>query len=106
MKIKTLPVIIFILGLLTAADVFSQSKKFFAVTGEQFGSTNWIAFRQLDLDARSPVKTLYVPTENNEAVYDALSGAQLIGNSSNAAATSSVQACGCLNNRMVAAIAY
>jgi hypothetical protein len=106
MKHKLLPVTIFILGLFTAANVFSQSKKFYAVTGEQFGSVNWITFRQMDLDGRTPVKTLYIPAENNEAVYDALSGKQIISNDSKAVASPSAQPCTCLNSRMVAAIAF
>ena len=106
MKNKLLPVTILILGLFTAGNVFSQSKKFYAVTGEQFGSVNWIAFRQMDADARTPVKTLYIPAENNEAVYDAISGKQIISNDSKTIAPPSAQSCACLNNRMVAAIAF
>lgn len=103
MKNKLLPVTIFILGLFTAANINAQSKRFFAVTGEQFGSTNWISFRQLDLDGRT-LKTIYVPAESNELVYDAESGSQLINLDAKVAAPK--EACGCLNSRMVAAIAY
>ncbi len=106
MKNKSLHLTIIILGLLLVLDTSAQSKKFFAVTGEQFGSTNWVAFRQADLNSKT-IKTLYIPAETNEAVYDALSGAQII--SVDAKATSPAvapQACGCMNSRMVAAIAY
>ena len=103
MKNKFLPVLIFILGLIAAADINAQSKKFFAVTGEQFGSTNWISFRQLDLDGKT-LKTLYIPAESNELVYDAESRSQLINLDAKAAKPQ--EACGCLNSRMVAAIAY
>lgn len=101
---KYLPVIT-VLCVLTAANCFSQSKKFFAVTGDQFGSVNWTVFRQFDLNEPSTVKTLYVPAETNEVVYDALTASPL-STSSNAVQTAKPQACGCLNNRMVAAIAY
>jgi len=103
MKNKFLPVTIFIFGLFAATNVDAQSRKFFAVTGEQFGSTNWISFRQLDLDGKT-LKTLYVPAESNELVYDAESRSQLINLDANAAVPK--EACGCLNSRMVAAIAY
>lgn len=103
MKNKFLPVTIFILGLFTVADINAQSKRFFAVTGEQFGSTNWISFRQLDLDGRT-LKTIYVPAESNELVYDAENGSQLINLDAKIATPK--EACGCLNSRMVAAIAY
>jgi hypothetical protein len=109
MKKKILPLTISILSLITAINCFSQSRKFFAVTGDQYGSVNWIAFRQGDLDEITPVKTLYVPAENNEIAYDATSGRQIVSNSSDAvAATPAPQTCGCaaINNRMVAAIAY
>ena len=46
MKNKNLPIAIFIFGLFTVTSVLPKVKKIFAVTGEQFGSTNWIAFRQ------------------------------------------------------------
>jgi hypothetical protein len=101
---KFLPVTI-VLCVLTAANSFSQSKKFFAVTGEQFGSVNWIAFRQFNLDKTSTVRNVYIPAETNEIVYDALTASPLT-NSSNAVKNTNPQACGCLNNRMVAAIAY
>jgi hypothetical protein len=101
---KSLPITI-ILCVLTAVNAFSQSKKFFAVTGDKYGSVNWIAFRQLDLDNGATIKTLYVPAETNEVVYDALTASPLI-NATNAVNKSNPQACGCLNNRMVAAIAF
>ena len=105
MKHKFLPLSICILFLLTAAHGFSQSKKSFAVTGEQLGSVNWTVFRQLDPDGKSPLQTIYAAAENNEAVYDATSGKKILNNTSNATATIP-QTCGCLNNRMIAAIAY
>jgi len=107
MKNKTLPFYILMLSLITSVS-FSQSRKFFAVTGEQYGNVNWIAFRQIDLDGKSPIRTLYVPAASNETVYDATSGQQLISNDIKAAGPASAipQACACLNNRMVAAIAY
>ena len=101
---KNLPATI-VLCVLTAANCFSQSKKFFAVTGEQFGSVNWIAFRQFDLNEATSIKTLYVPAVTNEVVYDALTSTPLANNAT-ATANTNPQACGCLNNRMVAAIAY
>ncbi len=100
---KFLPITI-VLCVLTAANTFSQSKKFFAVTGDKYGSVNWIAFRQLDLDNGATVKTLYVPAQTNEVVYDALTASPLANVSD--AKIANPQACGCLNNRMVAAIAY
>ena len=107
MKNKILPIVSLLLLVLTAINSFSQSRKFFAVTGEQFGSVNWIAFRQIDLDGVAPMKTLYVPAAENEAVLDALTGQQLIDASPEVVAkTSAAQPCGCLNKRMVAAIAY
>ena len=107
MKNKTLPISILLLVLFVAVDSFSQSRKFFAVTGEQYGSVNWIAFRQIDMDGVAPVKTLYVPAADNEAVFDALTGQQLINTATDAAVQNAApQTCGCLNKRMVAAIAY
>ncbi len=108
MKHKLLPFIILILVLFSAVESFAQTSKFFAVTGEQFGSVNWIVFRQFDASGKLPVKTLYIPSENNEAVYDASTGKQIISNTANAAAATAttIQTCGCINNRMVAAIAY
>ena len=100
---KSLPITI-LLCVLTAANTFSQSKKFFAVTGDKYGSVNWIAFRQLDLDNGATIKTLYVPAQTNEVVYDALTASPLANTSD--AKTTNPQACGCLNNRMVAAIAF
>lgn len=107
MKNKFLPLVILIFVLTASANSFSQSKKFFAVTGERFGSVNWMVFRQADMNENNAVKTLYFPAENNEAVYDAVSGEQIITNTANVAAPASTpQTCGCINNRMVAAIAY
>jgi hypothetical protein len=107
MKNKFLPLVILILLLAGSANSFSQSKKFFAVTGEQLGSVNWMVFRQADMDGSNAVKTLYFPAENNEAVYDAVSGEQIITNTANVAEPASTpQTCGCINSRMVAAIAY
>jgi hypothetical protein len=107
MKNKILPIVSLLLLVLTAINSFSQSRKFFAVTGEQFGSVNWIAFRQIDLDGVAAMKTLYVPAAENEAVFDALTGQQLINTSTDEVAKASpAQPCGCLNKRMVAAIAY
>lgn len=100
---KFLPITL--LFIIAAAGSFSQSKKFFAVTGEQFGSVNWIAFRQFDLNEASTVKTLYVPAETNEVVYDALTASPLL-NRTDAGKSINPQACACLNNRMIAAIAY
>ncbi len=100
---KFLPVIV--LCILTAAHIFAQSKKFFAVTGEQFGSVNWITFRQFDMDDATSIKTIYVPAATNELVYDALTASPL-NNVSDAANNTNPQSCSCLNNRMVAAIAY
>jgi hypothetical protein len=102
---KFLPVAI-ALCTLTITNAFSQSRKFFAVTGDQFGSVNWIVFRQFDLDDVTRVKTLYVPAETNEVVYDALTASQLNSNSTDAVKNTNPQTCGCLNSRMVAAIAY
>jgi hypothetical protein len=107
MKNRILPVTILLLGLFTAANSFSQSRKFFAVTGEQYGSVNWIAFRQMDMDGVAPVKTLYIPAESGELTYDAVTRQQIANIATDAVAkTTSPQTCGCLNNRMVAAIAY
>lgn len=108
MKNKFLPLVILIFVLAVSANSFSQSKRFFAVTGDQFGSVNWMVFRQAELDGSNTLKTLYFPAENNEAVYDAVSGRQIINSSTNAVAAppSTPQTCGCINNRMVAAIAY
>lgn len=100
---KFLPVIV--LFILTAANGFCQSKKYFAVTGEQYGSVNWIAFRQFDMDGITEPKTIYVPAETNEVVYDALTLKPLLS-AADAIQASKPQACGCMNNRMVAAIAY
>lgn len=100
---KFLPITV--LFSLTVAISFSQSKKFFAVTGEEYESVNWIAFRQFDLGEASTVKTLYVPAETNEVVYDALTASPLL-NAADAAKSTNPQSCGCMNNRMVAAIAY
>ena len=106
MKHKNLPLYILFLSLITTVG-FSQSKKSFAVTGEQYGSVNWMAFRQFDPASQSTVKTLYIPAENNEAVFDAVTGKQIITNNVKAATPASTpQTCGCINTRMVAAIAY
>lgn len=101
---KFLPVTI-VLCVLTVANAFSQSGKFFAVTGDQFGSVNWIVFRQFDLNDATKIKTIYVPAETNEVVYDALTASPLNNNSA-AVTNTNPSACGCLNSRMVAAIAY
>ena len=109
MKKKFLPTAFFFLASLTTLSSFSQSKRFFAVTGEQFGSVNWTTFREFNPDAKTSVRTLYVPAQGNETIYDALSGERLISNNESAVAPASAaapQACGCLNKRMVAAIAY
>lgn len=102
---KFLPIIT-VLFLLIAAQSFSQSKKYFAVTGDQFGSVNWIVFRQFDLDQANTVNTVYVPAENNEVVYDALTASPLNAATSETAKSTTPQQCGCMNTRMVAAIAY
>ncbi|MEP6684425.1 MAG: T9SS type A sorting domain-containing protein [Parafilimonas sp.] len=105
MKHKFLPFYILSFSLIATVG-FSQSKKSFAVTGEQYGSVNWIAFRQFDPASQSAVKTLYIPAEN-EAVFDAVSGKQIItANIKAVTPASTPQTCGCINNRMVAAIAY
>lgn len=101
----SLPVALLTLSLLFVLNASTQSKKFFAVTGEQFGSTNWIAFRQADLTAKN-IRTLYTPAAANEAVYDAASGAQIISIDAKTETISTLQSCGCINSRMVAAIAY
>lgn len=101
---KFLPVTI-VLCVLTVANAFSQSGKFFAVTGDQFGSVNWIVFRQFNLNDATKIKTIYVPAETNEVVYDALTASPLNNNSA-AVTNTNPSACGCLNSRMVAAIAY
>ncbi|SFP68389.1 T9SS type A sorting domain-containing protein [Parafilimonas terrae] len=101
----SLPLTLLALTLLFALSVSAQSKKFFAVTGEQFGSTNWVAFRQADLNTKN-IRTLYIPAAVNEAVYDAISGAQIINVDAKTETISTLQNCGCINSRMVAAIAY
>ncbi len=101
---KYLPITI-LLCVFTVANCFTQSKKFFAVTGDQFGSVNWIVFRQFDLNEPSSVKTIYVPAETDEAVYDAATASPL-NNVPDAVKITNPQTCGCLNTRMVAAIAY
>ena len=109
MKNKFLHLFFFALALAVTLSSFSQSKRFFAVTGEQFGSVNWITFREFNPDAKTPMRTLYVPAQGNETIYDAISGAQLTSSNESAVASapaSASQACGCLNKRMVAAIAY
>lgn len=107
MKNKSLPLTMLFLALIITAGSFAQSKKYFAVTGEQAGSVNWIAFREFLPDSKTSLRTLYIPAENNEAVYDAVSGEKLINNTSGLSASPSApQACGCINTRMVAAIAY
>jgi hypothetical protein len=109
MKNKFLHSFFFALALAVTLSSFSQSKRFFAVTGDQFGSVNWITFREFNPDAKTPMRTLYVPAQGNETIYDAISGAQLISSNESAVASapaSATQACGCLNKRMVAAIAY
>ncbi|HEX5154324.1 MAG TPA: T9SS type A sorting domain-containing protein [Parafilimonas sp.] len=105
MKNKFLHPFFFALALAITLSSFSQSKRFFAVTGDQFGSVNWITFREFNPDAKTPVRTLYIPAQGNETIYDALSGQQLISNNESAVAAAP-QTCGCLNKRMVAAIAY
>ena len=112
MKNKLLHFSILIPCLFVVVDTFSQSKKYFAVTGEQYGSVNWITFRQFDMDGRQPVKTVYVPEAQNDVAYDAATGSKLVAaNTDNTkaagpAALTQQQPCGCLNNRMVAAVAY
>ncbi len=101
---KILPA--FVLAILTAATAFCQSKKYFAVTGEQYGSVNWIAFRQFDAEGLSEPKTLYVPAETNEVVYDALTKSPVLSSTKDADQTVKPQTCSCINQRMVAAIAY
>ena len=100
---KILPFLV--LTVLTAATAVCQSKKYFAVTGDQFGSVNWIAFRQFDADGLSEPRTLYVPAETNEVTFDALTKSPVLANS-DAAKMDKPQPCGCINQRMVAAIAY
>jgi hypothetical protein len=113
MKNKILPSTFFIFGLFSVAGVFAQqTDTYFSVTGEQFGSTNWIVFRENYTDGKTPVKTLYIPSASNEVIYDALSGKQITNDVTSVPApavvntASTAQNCGCLNNRMVAAIAY
>jgi len=50
MKYKLLPVLFLLIFSITYTNGFSQSRRIFAVTGDQYGSVNWIAFRQIDLD--------------------------------------------------------
>ncbi|MBV9960802.1 MAG: T9SS type A sorting domain-containing protein [Parafilimonas sp.] len=106
MKYKFLPLFI-LLSAFAKQTTFSQNVKVFAVTGDQFGSVNWIAFRQIDLNGKNPVRTLYVPAESNN-VYDAVTGKQIsnTGAANLASPAATPQTCGCLNNNMVAAIAY
>jgi hypothetical protein len=107
MKNKILPSTFFIFGLFSVAGALAQADTYFSVTGEQFGSTNWIVFRENYTDGKTPVKTLYIPSASNEVIYDALSGKQITNDiASPALANTASQNCGCLNNRMVAAIAY
>ncbi len=104
MKLKSL-----LFGCLTLATVttYAQSKTYFAVTGEQYGNVNWIAFRQFDAATKTPVRTLYIPAQNNEVVYDAVSGRQIVNNDAQLVSPAATnKTCGCINNRMVAAIAY
>jgi hypothetical protein len=105
MKHTSLPIVIFVLGLFTAVSGYSQSGKYFAVTGEQYGSVNWIAFRQFDASTKNLVRTLYIPTDN-ESVYDAASGEKITSNTASVSPVSTPQTCNCINNRMVAAIAF
>ena len=80
MKNKLLPVTILILSLFTAANGFSQSKKFFCSNRR----TVW----KCELDCISPGrfrwknsrKNIIYSCENNEPVYDALTGKQIISN--------------------------
>lgn len=102
---SSLPLALLAFTLLFTLNASTQSKKFFAVTGEQSGSTNWIAFRQADLNTKA-TRTVYIPAAANEAVYDAASGAQIINVDAKAETISTLQNCGCINSRMVAAIAY
>src|SRR6478609_10260739 len=112
MKNKLLHLSILIPCLFVVVNAFSQSKKYFAVTGEQYGSVNWITFRQFDMDGKQTVKTLYIPDAQNDIAYDAATGSKLVAaNTDNVkaagpAALTQQQSCGCVNNRMVAAVAY
>jgi hypothetical protein len=116
MKNKNLPIAFFIFGLFTVTGVFAQSDAYFSVTGEQFGSTNWMVFREGYLSGNTPVKTLYVPAPGKEIVYDALSGKQITNDNVPTSSVSSApalttpatvgQSCGCISNNMVAAIAF
>ncbi len=116
MKSKILPVTFFISGLFIVGSVVAQQNdRYFSVTGEQFGSTNWTVFRENYTDGKTPVKTLYIPSSGKEIVYDALSGKQITNDNTApvatapalaSPATTAVQNCGCLNNNMVAAIAF
>lgn len=94
-----------IVSTLLALNASAQSKNFFAVTGEEFGSTNWVAFRQADLNTKN-IRTVYIPAAANEAVYDAASGAQIINIDAAIETIPTLQSCNCINSRMVAAIAY
>src|SRR6478735_4732466 len=78
MKDKLLRLSLLLPCLFIMVDSFSQSKKYFAVTGEQYGSVNWITFRQFDMDGRQPVKTLYIPDTQNDVAYDAATGSKLL----------------------------
>ncbi|MBS1745438.1 MAG: T9SS type A sorting domain-containing protein [Bacteroidetes bacterium] len=92
---------------LVSITIFAQSKTYFAVTGEEYGNVNWIAFRQFDAATKTPVRTLYIPTQNNEVVYDAVSGRQIVNNDAQLVTpTATNKTCGCINSKMAAAIAY
>jgi len=106
MKDKLLRLSLLLPCLFIMVDSFSQSKKYFAVTGEQYGSVNWMVFRQFDMDGKQPVKTLYIPDIQNDVVSDAATGSKVAANTSAGPAALTRQSCGCMNNRMVAAVAY
>lgn len=105
MKRKILP-LLFLPAAFLVQSAMSQTAKVFAVTGEQFGSVNWIAFRQIDLSGKTNVRNLFIPGKDNNVVYDALSGKQIESASNFTTQAATPQTCGCINNNMVAAIAY
>lgn len=106
MKSKLLHNTIFVSLLFLSITSFSQTKKAFAVTGETKGSFSWTVIREIDLSTGALLRNIYVPSENNAQVYDALSGEKIADNYSRTAPISAANAQASVLTNMVAAAAY